>query len=165
MLKQIAVGAGALIVVACAAAYAQQPPSVRDFGARLQLRADDRAAFLDARLAALHAGLRLTPDQEKEWPAYEQAYRDLAAGERAFTPPPEGQNDPIARAQRAADQLAARSTALRHYAETAAPLYHSLDDNQKRRFNILSRVGRPRFHNFAFWHGGRDDSSDARPER
>jgi hypothetical protein len=165
MLKQIAVGAGALIVVACAAAYAQQPPSVRDFGARLQLRADDRAAFLDARLAALHAGLRLTPDQEKEWPAYEQAYRDLAASERAFTPRSEGQNDPIARAQRAADQLAARSAALRHYAEAAAPLYQSLDDNQKRRFNILSRVGRPRFHNFAFGRGGRDDSGDARPER
>jgi hypothetical protein len=165
MLKKLVIGAGALIIVACAAAYAQQPPSVRDFGARLQLRADDRAAFLDARLAALHAGLRLTPDQDKNWPAFEQAYRDLAAGERPFAPRPEGQNDPIARAQHAADELAARSAALRHYAEAAAPFYQGLDDNQKRRFNILSRVGRPRFHQFAFWRGGGDDTGDARPGR
>lgn len=28
----------------------------------------DRAAFLDARIAALHAGLKLSPEQEKLWP-------------------------------------------------------------------------------------------------
>jgi len=35
-----------------------------------------------------------------------------------------------------------------------APLYQSLDDNQKRRFGILSRMERPRFHSFAFWRDG-----------
>ena len=39
---------------------------------------EDAGAFLDARIAALHSGLRLTPDQERMWPAFEQAYRDLA---------------------------------------------------------------------------------------
>jgi zinc resistance-associated protein len=37
----------------------------------------DRAAFLDARIAALHAGLELTPDQDKLWGAVESAFRDV----------------------------------------------------------------------------------------
>ena len=41
-------------------------------------RADDLKAFTDARIAALKAGLQLTPDQEKNWAPFEQALRDLA---------------------------------------------------------------------------------------
>jgi zinc resistance-associated protein len=158
MLKSIAAGATVLTLLAGAAVYAQQPAAGPDFGRREQLRADDRAAFLDARVAALHAGLRLSPDQEKTWPVFEQAYRDLAArrGDRTNGPRAE-QVDPIQRAQRAADALAARSAALKRYADAAAPLYQSLDENQKRRFGILSRVERPRFHQFAFWRGERDN--------
>ena len=33
--------------------------------------AEDISAFADARIAALKAGLRLTPDQDKNWPAFE----------------------------------------------------------------------------------------------
>jgi hypothetical protein len=169
MFKSIAAGATALTLLTGAAVYAQQPQTGPDFGRRLQLRADDRAAFLDARIAALHAGLRLNPDQEKSWPAFEQAYRDLAArrGDRADGPRAE-QVDPVQRAQRAADGLAARSAALKGYADAAAPLYQSLDENQKRRFGILSRVERPRFHHFAFWRGergDRDNHDDFRPLR
>ena len=32
---------------------------------------EDRAAFADARIAAVHAGLKLTADQEKLWPPVE----------------------------------------------------------------------------------------------
>jgi zinc resistance-associated protein len=39
---------------------------------------EDRAAFLDARIAALKAGLELNADQEKNWPPLESAMRDLA---------------------------------------------------------------------------------------
>ena len=38
----------------------------------------DRAAFLDAGIAALHAGLTLSPEQEKLWPAVETALRTAA---------------------------------------------------------------------------------------
>src|SRR3981189_255093 len=78
MFKSIAAGATVLMLVAGAAAYAQQPLPGPDIGRRQQLRPDDRAAFLDARVASLHAGLRLNPDQEKTWPAFEQAYRESA---------------------------------------------------------------------------------------
>ena len=38
----------------------------------------DITAFGDARIAAVHAGLKLTAEQEKNWPAVESALRDLA---------------------------------------------------------------------------------------
>ena len=38
---------------------------------------EDREAFTDARIAALRARLKLTPDQEKLWPAVEDAIRGL----------------------------------------------------------------------------------------
>jgi LTXXQ motif family protein len=161
--KIVPAGAAALMLVAGVSAYAQQPPGGPDFGRRPQFRQEDRAAFLDARVAALHAGLQLTPEQEKTWPAFEQAYRDLAAtrGNLAFgfrDEPP--QDDPVQRAQRSADALAARSAALKRYADALAPLYQSLDDSQKRRFGFLSRMERRPF--FAFWRGG-EGGEFARP--
>ena len=98
-MRKVVVGATALMLLASVYAYAQQPPGGRDGGRRWQPRAEDRAAFLDARLAALHAGLKLTPDQEKFWPDFEQAYRELAAlrGERLNATRDDGDraSDPI----------------------------------------------------------------------
>jgi len=165
MLKMVTAGAAALMVIAGATAYAQQPPAGQDFGRRAQFGPEDRAAFLDARVAALHAGLRLTPEQEKAWPGFEQAYRDLAAtrGNGAFGSRAEQPSDPVQRAQRNAEALAARSAAVKRYADAMAPLFQSLDDSQKRRFGILSRMERAHFHRFAFWRG--DDRGELRSTR
>jgi zinc resistance-associated protein len=158
MMRKVVVGAATLMLLASAYAYAQQPPGGRDGGRRWQLRAEDRAAFLDARLAALHAGLKLTPDQEKSWPAFEQAYRELAAlrGERVNAIGDDGNraSDPVQRAQRQAEALTKNGEVLKRYADAAAPLYQSLDDGQKQRFAVLSRVGRPNFDRFANWRRG-----------
>jgi zinc resistance-associated protein len=159
MLKKVVIGTAALMLAASAYAYAQAPMG-RDGGRRYQPRAEDRAAFLDARMAALHAGLKLTPDQEKSWPAFEQAYRALAASRaEAMNMFRDRDNrdradDPVTRAQREADFLTKRGAALKQYADATAPLYSSLDDAQKQRFEVLSRIGRPRF---ALFHGGRGD--------
>jgi zinc resistance-associated protein len=157
MMRKVVVGATAVMLLASVYAYAQQPGGGRDGGRRWP-RAEDRAAFLDARMAGLHAGLKLTPDQEKSWPAFEQAYRDLAAqrGEEinALRNDRDQSGDPIQRAQRRADALTRSGAALKRYADAAAPLYQSLDDSQKQRFEVLSRVGTPRFRRFAFWRGG-----------
>jgi zinc resistance-associated protein len=154
MLKTVTAGATALMLIVGASAYAQQPPAGTDFGRRQQFAPEDRAAFLDARIAALHVGLRLTPEQEKSWPAFEQAYRDRDAtrGNRALGRRAEESTDPVQRAQRRADALAARSVALKRYAEALAPLYQSLDDTQKGRFGFISRVERRRA--FALARGG-----------
>jgi zinc resistance-associated protein len=156
MLKTVTAGATALMLIAGVSAYAQQPPAGTDSGRRQLFAPEDRAAFLDARVAALHAGLRLTAEQEKAWPAFEQAYRDVAAtrDNRAFGARAEPQEGPVQRIERRADALAARSAALKRYADALAPLYQSLDDSQKRRFGLLSRLERPRA--VASFRGGRD---------
>lgn len=130
------------------------------------------ARLFSTRLAALHAELKLTPDQEKSWPAFEQAYRELAAlraerinairADRNW----DQSGDPIQRAERRADALTKSGAVLKRYADAAAPLYQSLDENQKQRFAVLSRVGRPHFHRFAFWRGGeRGDRAEFRGQR
>jgi hypothetical protein len=163
MHKILVAGATALVLIVGTSAYAQERPAGPDFGRRQQLASEDRAALLDARIAALHAGLGLVPEQEKSWPAFEQAYRDLAAtrGNRAFGRRAERRTDPVQRAQRRADRLAARSVALRRFADALAPLYQSFDESQKRRFDILSRAERRR----SFGLVGSEDRREFRSRR
>ena len=55
-------------------------PSIAGFMitmAHARMSAEDRAAMADAKIAAVHAGLKLTADQEKLWPPVESAVRDL----------------------------------------------------------------------------------------
>jgi zinc resistance-associated protein len=124
-----------------------------------KLNAEDMAAFADARIAALHAGLRLSADQEKIWPAFEQALHDLAkmrmdrfATARDLQPP----SDPVQRLQRRADALNTRGAALKRLADTLAPLYQSFDEGQKRRFTILARFMRPHPRHFGQGRGKMD---------
>jgi hypothetical protein len=162
MHKILAAGATTLMLIAGTSAYGQERPAGPDFGRRQQFATEDRAAFLNARVAALHAGLGLTPEQEKSWPAFEQAYRDLAAtrGNGGFGRRAEQTSDPVQRAQRRADRLAARSVALRRFADALAPLYQSFDESQKRRFDVLSRVERR--SSFGLFRGG--DRGESRRE-
>src|SRR3954447_4867785 len=108
----------------------------------------DREAFTDARLAALHTGLKLTPDQEKLWPPVEQAIRALAAQRRDQA----GQARETRRNLRAdfpaavrsiADSEAARADTLRRLADAVVPLYATLDEGQKHRAAVLIRSMRP----------------------
>jgi hypothetical protein len=111
---------------------------------------EDRAAFFDARVAAIHAGLHLTPDQEKLWPAVESAARDAArtmADQREKSPSAGAQSNPVDRLQRASDRLIARGQALKKLADAAQPLFATLTDEQKQRLPMLMRAGH---------HGGRE---------
>jgi zinc resistance-associated protein len=147
MWKMVLAGTTALAIAGGTLAYAQQPgPGPGPRGPGWRPSAEDRAAFADARIAALHAGLKLTPDQEKNWPAVEGALHDLAKqrdqrrAERAGNPPPQ---DPIERLARRAERMQGQGAALKKLADAAGPLYRSLDDAQKHRFMLLARVLRP----------------------
>ena len=170
MWKTMLAGAAAVAIVGCSAVYAQDRaapvPGARDVPHQ-QPTAEDISAFTDARVAALRAGLKLTPAQEKNWPAFEQAYRDLAKVRadqmRAFREQRQtdqaGQDDYVSRMQRRADALIARGNALKSFGAAAAPLYQSLDEAQKHRFAALSRAMGPRHHHrFAAWHEQRGAS-------
>jgi hypothetical protein len=108
-----------------------------------RLTSEDKQAFLDARLAAVHAGLRLTPDQEKLWPAIESAIRDAVAQVREqrqkWKADSAGMDkkDPIARMRQIADRSAAVAQNLTKVADAAQPLYATLTDDQKWRLDAL----------------------------
>ena len=138
--------AAALMIAGSIFVYAQQGPgepgaSGENKGAaNTERNSEDRAAFADARIAALHAGLKLNADQGKNWPAFEQALRELTQlrADR-FVRDQQPSSDPVMRLQRLADALTVRGAALKRLADTLAPLYQSFDDGQKRRFTILAR--------------------------
>src|SRR4051794_14887582 len=62
MKKILLAGTAALVLAGSTAVYAQHRPWFHD---HMRMSAEDRAAFADARIAAIHAGLKLTADQEK----------------------------------------------------------------------------------------------------
>jgi zinc resistance-associated protein len=154
-----AVIAGSRLVVA-------QQVADRDGDQRWHPSAEDRSAFTDARIAALKAGLKLTPEQEKNWPTFEAAIRDmskaradrLAAREKEQPPA-----DPVERLHRRADALGAAAASLKKLADAEDPLYKSLDDAQKGRFQILAQALRPHQQNrFAGWQGRGQFGQDGR---
>ena len=122
----------------------------------MRLTAEDIAAFTDARIAAFKAALKLAPAQEKDWPAVEQALRDISK-ERIARREARGtaaqRTDAIERLRYRADALTTRAAALRCLADAEKPLYQSLDEAQKRRFDMAVRFAARR-HMAANSRGG-----------
>jgi hypothetical protein len=136
----------ALALAATTAVYAQHGWFHDHMMGHARMSAEDRAAMADAKIAAVHAGLKLTADQEKLWPPVESAVRDLvkiridrAKAREALVNQPEDQRpDPVSRLRNRADRMAATATALKKIADVADPLYKTLDDGQKRRLAMLT---------------------------
>ncbi len=151
-MRKFTIAAVAVLTIAgSTAVYAQYHPWLRDHMQHMRMNPEDRAAFVDARIAGVHAGLKLTPDQEKLWPPVESAVRDFAklridrANARMKAPDDaQGQkeDDPVARLRERADNMAASAAALKKIADAADPLYKTLDEGQKRRLTILTHMGR-----------------------
>jgi hypothetical protein len=154
--RKFTIAAVAVLAIAgTTAVYAQYRPWFREHMQHMRFSPEDRAAFADARIAAIHAGLKLTPDQEKLWPPVEAAVREFAkmkidrANARMKAEADDQQRDqqakdedPITRLRQRADNMAATSAALKKIADAADPLYKTLDESQKRRLPFLTREGR-----------------------
>jgi hypothetical protein len=172
-MRKFAIAAVAVLAIAgSTAVYAQH----RYWGHHgfSRMNPEDRAAYADARIAAVHAGLKLTADQEKLWPPVEAAVKEFAklridrANARMNAPQDDSSqqkpDDPVARLRDRAEMMAATAAAMRKIAETADPLYKTLDDGQKRRLAVLTHMDR-RFGGRGGWrhheHGmGGDRDSD-----
>ena len=170
MLKPVIAATALLAIAGSSFVYAQQGSGDHggfgNGGPRAEqhhrLSADDISAFADARIAALKAGLELTSDQTKNWPAFEAALRNMvqlrvqrmqarqAADQQSQTQTP---TTPFDRMARRADNMSKTSAALKQIADTGAPLYQSLNDTQKARFTMLARLLRPH-HNMHANNGG-----------
>jgi len=176
MWKTVLAGTTALAIAGGTLAYAQQGSGAFERAQRWRPTAEDITAFGEARIAALHAGLKLTAEQEKNWPAVESALRDIAKqrSERfAARASADRPKDPIERLNLRAEVMGQRATALKKLADAAGPLYKSLDDSQKRRFVMLARLGERQgggfrgHRGFGGWqhHGPRGfDGGDAQPQ-
>jgi zinc resistance-associated protein len=182
MWKPVVVATAAFAIAGSSIVFAQQrfggPGGYGDGGPRFEHRhrpsPEDMAAFTDARIAALKAGLELTPDQAKNWPAFEQALRDMAqlriarrqAREAAADQQSQAPTSPFDRMARRADNMAKASAALKKIADSGAPLYQSLNDAQKHRFTMLARLLKPHHHMHARnegrggWREGQGDGAD-----
>lgn len=156
MRKFAIAGIAALAIAGSSVAYAQHHRWFHEHG---RVSPEDRAAFTDARIAAVHAGLKLNPDQEKLWPPVEAAVRDFAklrsdranarlnaqrdGSQDAQKQDSQNPDDPVARLHERADAMATSAAALKRIADAADPLYKTLDEGQKRRLAILThREGR-----------------------
>lgn len=165
MKKVLLAGVAALAIAGSTAAYAQHRHWMHG---PMRMNPDDRAALLDARIAAVHAGLKLTADQEKLWPPVEAAVRDFAklridrANARMETEKnsdaQQKPSDPVTRLRERADNMATSAAALKKIADAADPLYKTLDDSQKRRLTLLTHMER-RFGGEG-WRGHRFDRGD-----
>jgi hypothetical protein len=148
MLKSITVGVAAIFVGASSLAHAQSPSA----GAAERVSAADFGALTDARIAIVKATLQLTSDQERYWPAIEDAIRlrakdrqgriasaERTVGERRANPIEAVRDrDPIDFIHRRADALNQRAADLKKLADAWQPLYQTLNPEQKRRMGYLA---------------------------
>jgi hypothetical protein len=140
-------GVAALAIAGSTAVYAQHRPWHHH---HVRMNPEDRAAFADARIAAVKAGLKLTPDQDKLWPPVETAVRDFAKlridranarmQARKDRDAERPKVDPVTRLHQRADNMATTAAALKKIADAADPLYKTLDEGQKRRLAVLTRM-------------------------
>jgi hypothetical protein len=109
-----------------------------------RLNEADVAAVADARVNVIKSTLQLTPDQEKLWPAVEDAIRARARDRQTR----------LANLQKEADEMRGKSrveilrdrnpieflraTELKRLAEAWQPLYQTLTLDQKRRMGHLA---------------------------
>jgi hypothetical protein len=147
MRKTVTAGSTALFIAASTLALAQSPSRQ----AIERPSASNWENLTDARINIVKAAPQLTADQEKYWPAIEDAIRSrakdrqdriAAAAERArelragkFEALRD--RDSVEFLHRRANILAQRASDLKKLADTWQPLYQTLDSDQKRRTAFL----------------------------
>jgi hypothetical protein len=150
MLKMLSAGVTALVIAGSSLCYAQTPSGGP---APERVSAADLNALMEARVEIIKTALQLTADQQKYWPAIEEAMRSrgkerqarLAAAaarvaELRDRSPIEILRDrnPIEFLNRRSDALAQRAAELKKVAAAWQPLYQTLSVEQKRRLGFLA---------------------------
>ena len=150
MWKIFAIGAVALFATMSPRAYAQGPSASAE-----RVTEADVAALTDARVNIVKTALQLTPEQEKNWQAIEDAIRSNAkdrqtrianvakeAAELRNRSPLEILRDrnPVDFLDRRAAALSQRAADLKKLADAWRPLYQTLTPDQKRRMAHLAMI-------------------------
>jgi Spy/CpxP family protein refolding chaperone len=149
MIKKIAFAATAVLITASPFAYAAETSST--VGMRHPVTGADLNALTDARVGMIKAALQLTPEQEKYWPALEEAIRARsqnrqARWERVAELRDSGPTDvlrdqnAVELMQRRAEALSQRAADLKKEADAWEPLYKTLSPDQKKRMAFATVV-------------------------
>jgi hypothetical protein len=145
MSNRLVAGLAALFISTSSLAYAQAPAASAD--AKQLLSATELKGLTDRRIEIIKTVLALTSDQEKYWPAVEEAIRARATARHlrlerlaALRSGEQHVGDPIELLRMRADAMAERAAGLKKLADAWQPLYETLDTNQKARMRILAVV-------------------------
>lgn len=150
MIRKIAI-ATALVLAASPLVYAAETSEKSSTVGVGHPSAADLNALTDARVGMIKAALQLTPEQEKYWPALEQAIRARSKNRQARLErlaelrdggPIEALHDrnPIEHMQRRAEMLSQRGADLKKVADAWEPLYKTLSPEQKERMAFVTFV-------------------------
>ncbi|WP_052954928.1 Spy/CpxP family protein refolding chaperone [Microvirga vignae] len=180
-MKTIATLATAAAMLAGVGTYAfaqaqapAEPPAAQDQGqqARPRLSQDDFNRLVDARIASIKAGLKLTADQERVWGPVESAIRN-AANQRYTRMTQFRENREQRRSADFMQRFEQRSTMQTERAQSSSaiatalrPLWDTFSEDQKR---IAPRLMREAVEDGLGWRqrhgrGDRDDHRDRRAE-
>ena len=149
MIRNIALATTAILMTASPLAYAAETSS--STVGMTHPNAADLKSLTDARVAMTKAALQLTPDQEKLWPAVEDAMRARAKNRQARwervaqlrgSDPMEvlHEHNPVELMQRRAEALSQRAADLKKVADAWEPLYKTLSEDQKKRMAFVTVV-------------------------
>jgi hypothetical protein len=136
-----------LFALAIAATLASVPVATQTFAEESShpgLSQSDWNTLTNERINIVKGALQLTPEQQKYWPAVEEAIRAraqmrnqrLASMAEQFEREPLSV-DPIAFMHARADALAQRAASLKKLADAWQPLYQSLNPDQRQRMRLL----------------------------
>lgn len=142
------VSAASALIIAGTVAYAQPaPPPAGSPGPRdrAPMTRADLDSLTDARIAAIQAGLKLTPAQQALWAPVEQALRASAASraelmeKRRERDPSAARPDFMQRLEQRSEWASKNAASATGLATAMKPFWASLDDRQKRLLPILMR--------------------------
>ena len=100
--------------------------------------------WTDRKIEVIKLALQLKPDQEKYWPAIEEAMRARSAARRAFVEKMASLGEQkrefngAALLRQRADALAQRAARAKASADAWEPLQQTLDDKQKQRLRLVA---------------------------
>ena len=150
IIKNIALATTAVLIATSPVAYAADPSS--NTVGMTHPSAADFNSLTDARVAMIKAALQLTAEQEKLWPAVEDAIRARAKNRQArwerlaelrdSDSPMEalhGKN-PVEIMQRRAELMSQRAADLKKVADAWEPLFKTLSQDQKKRMAFVTVV-------------------------
>jgi hypothetical protein len=134
-LKAFAAVAISAFAATAALAQSDQNPSHEE---RMKHALADRETMFHARVAGMKSALGLAREQEKFWNPFEAALNDLSA---ARTDTMKAMMKEMAAGDRMAmmaDRMAVHAGKMQMVAAAGKPLYGSLNDDQKHKFEVLS---------------------------